>query len=238
LIDTRLIRVNFGAAKRHCPKLNRKFITASVVLAALFPTLCLAQPQTRPLNSGNDACRSIPEPVMQKECYATPKTLGNQTDAQEMMLASGWRLLRIPNRSDGFDTISISHAADFQKSDPNFAGLMVRCADGQLEVVAVVIEPYPPSAEIDLSIKIDDGRTSNNAGIIIPPGVMVRVPSDTAKLITDSRNPPEQLDVRLISRAGTTTKGFVKLAGLEPAMAAIKTLCKPETGRDQIKTQR
>src|ERR1700730_10668658 len=119
---------------------------AIVVTIIFFADIGLGRSQGFNIPAGNDPCRSISDPTVRTRCYETSNAFGKQTNAQSTTLSGGWRLVRTPNPQSGMDTISISHTAEVQKSDPNFAGMMLRCDEGQVEVLMIVLEPYPPLA--------------------------------------------------------------------------------------------
>ncbi len=216
---------NSIAARRHRISVDRKFVLATLISTVFFPIVCLSQPQTIESNNSADACRSISERSARIQCYETPGPSDNQTKAYGAMIASGWGLVKTSNPSGGVSMISISHAADTKKSDPNFAGMVLRCVEDRIEILLVVIEPYRPSVQINLTVKVDNGLASTNSGSIVPPGIMIRLAPEAAKFIMEGQRAPDELDVKLISESGAINRGFVKLAGLEPAIVTLKKLC-------------
>jgi len=215
---------NSITARRYRVCIDRKFVLTTLISTVLFPIVCLSQPHTIESNISADPCRSISERSARIQCYETPGTSGNQTKAYGAMLASGWGLVRTSNPSGGVNMISISHAADTKKSDPNFAGMVLRCVEDQIEILLVVIEPYRPNVQIDLTIKVDSSLTSTK-GNIVPPGIMIHLAPEAAKLIMEGQRAPDELDVTLASESDGITRGFIKLAGVEPAIVTLKKLC-------------
>jgi hypothetical protein len=67
------------------------------------------------------------------------ESLGQPTEA-------GWQLIGTPNPQGGAEAVSIMRSADFLQSDPDLAGLMVRCAPKSQELLIVMIRPMPPGA--------------------------------------------------------------------------------------------
>ena len=57
-----------------------------------------------------------------------------------------WRLVRTPNPRGGPDAVSIMQTAEPMRSDLDLAGLMLRCAERDIEVVVVLLKPFPPRA--------------------------------------------------------------------------------------------
>jgi len=172
--------------------------------------------------NASDSCHLIADRMRQAQCYETLKQIGGQSSKQSI-LPHGWKLIGSPD--SGRREHSISHTGDFQSSDPNFAGMMLRCVDNRIEVLLIVIEPYPPQAAIDLTIKLGNSSESTYRSSVVPPGLMVLLPSEAAAIITGSRRPADELRVDLTDGTAPRTKGMVKLLGLEQAIGMLKSLC-------------
>jgi hypothetical protein len=199
-------------------------LTASVaafILAGIVPTP--SQRLEPPVD--NDACRAIMDHNMQLRCYEMSNALGNQMNAQRTDLLNGWRLVRIPNARGGADAVSITHSADLQKSDPNLVGIVLRCEGGPIDVLLVVIEPYPPQAAIDLTIKVDGSTALTFRGSVIHPGVMIRLPNEIATSIIQRGRSADELSVRMEYGNTRPVAGIVKLAGFAGAIEALTKLC-------------
>jgi len=207
--------------------INHSQITSGFRWAALAAAIILglAKSQAVETSDGNDTCRVISDFTVQKQCYAIINTLSNKTNAQGQTLLEGWQLVRTPDPRGGADAISISHVADLQKSDPNLAGITLRCVNRQIEIFMIVIEPYPPNIPINLSLKLGNNSASTYRGNIVPPGVMVRLPPEAATAIFDRRPQFDDLNVSLAYGTAPVTTGLVKLTGLEQALGTLKTLC-------------
>jgi hypothetical protein len=200
---------------------------AIVVTIIFFADIGLGRSQGFNIPDGNDPCRSISDPTVRTRCYETSNAFGKQTSAQSTTLPGGWRLVRTPNPQSGMDTISISHTAEVQKSDPNFAGMMLRCDEGQVEVLMIVLEPYPPLAPIDVTIAFSNRPTSKYRASIVPPGVMVRLPPEAAASISEEGRKVDELSMSLANGAAPMTSGVVKLTGFEQALGTLRKLCTP-----------
>jgi hypothetical protein len=210
-----------GVAAHLAPAAGRLAIAASVIFLA---GIDLGRSQGVNTSADNDACRSIAEPAARAQCNEMSKMFGNPTNAQRTTLPGEWRLVRTPNPRGGIDAISVSHTAEIQKSDPNFAGIMLRCDQGQMEALVIVLEPYPPSAIIELTITRHNLPSKYRAGVV-PPGVMVRLPADAATTLLAAGHQDEELTVSLASESTTPTKGVVKLSGLDQAVGTLRGLC-------------
>src|SRR5437870_12087111 len=76
-----------------------------------------------------ERCRAIADDAARLRCYesAAGGAPGNPAGASN--LKGGWRLVRTHNPRGGEDAVSVMHTADPFRSDPDFAGLTLRCAE-------------------------------------------------------------------------------------------------------------
>ncbi|HET6378512.1 MAG TPA: hypothetical protein VFG05_09445 [Methylocella sp.] len=112
--------------------------------------------------------------------------------------------------------------ADFERSDSRLAGLMLRCALEGIEAVIVVVEPFPPHAQPEVSLRTPAGEGRFTGGVI-PTGAGIRLPKEAAALITGA---PEgrSLDIR-VTADGETFGGAVGLTGLMKALGWLTAEC-------------
>lgn len=134
-------------------------------------------------------------------------------------VAGNWRLVRTPNPQGGKDAISVTRTAELAESDPNFAGLMIRCGDPQFEILIVLVRPLPPRTHPTVSI----GRAKYD-GTVIPPGAAILLPGAATVDAQASWLALPRLDIK-IEEDGSQTKGVVSLDGLDAALAALSASC-------------
>ena len=81
-----------------------------------------------------------------------------------------WRLVRTAGPDKGADVVSLMHTADALKSDPDFAGLVIRCrGKNEFQISFVVVQPFPPRARPE--IVINDGRSDVRfTATVLPSG--------------------------------------------------------------------
>ncbi len=132
---------------------------------------------------------------------------------------NAWRLVRTPGGVGKPDALSIMHTADFERSDPLLAGLMLRCGDAGIETIIVLIEPFPPEARPKITLRAD-GQESYFEGRSTLTGVGVRVPIDAMDKATNSWRRARELFVQ-ISEGKTEIDGVVKLSGLDAAIQPL-----------------
>ena len=76
-------------------------------------------------------------------------------------LNHSWRMIRTPRPAGGRDVVSIMKSADITESDPDFAGLMLRCSDTSTEVLIVLLRPLLPHEQP--SVVIEAGSRAHNS---------------------------------------------------------------------------
>jgi hypothetical protein len=136
---------------------------------------------------------------------------------------AGWRLIHGTSR-DGKSGAAILRTADFERSDSRLAGLMERCGGAQgIETVIVVVEPFPPHAKPQVSLRTPE-RSLEFAGSIIPTGAGIRLPLDAAKLEALEFGKADEIEVKVTSD-GAAIKGVVALTGLPKALARLNAEC-------------
>lgn len=114
------------------------------------------------------------------------------------------------------------NTADFERSDSRLAGLMLRCGVEGIEAVIVVVEPFPPHAQPEISLRTPAGE-GRFTGSVIPTGAGIRLPREAAALIT--RAPEDRsVDIR-VSAEGETFSGTVGLTGLSKALGWLTAEC-------------
>lgn len=202
---------------------------ASTRLAALITLILVAgsafAPAQAPQPRDPDLCNAITDQRMRARCYETLKVFDNQAEGYRAELPGGWHLSRTQNANGGAELVSVMHAADFRKSDLNLAGILLQCVGGPIDVLIVVIQPYPPRAIIDVTLKFDDAAGSFHRGSVIPPGVLVHLPADVASSLLQRERSAKALSVQLVYEKKSETKGVVELAGFSEAIDALKSQC-------------
>ncbi|HEY8007903.1 MAG TPA: hypothetical protein VIE66_14145 [Methylocella sp.] len=137
--------------------------------------------------------------------------------------APSWRLVRStgPNGEPGAS--AILHTIDFERSNPRLAGLMLRCGKQNIEIIIVVIEPFPPRARPQVTLSTS-GQVFQFEGSIIPTGAGILLPSDaTGSLIGPLRSASE-LEIKVTDRE-SVLNGVVPLSGLSTALDSLDAEC-------------
>jgi hypothetical protein len=129
-----------------------------------------------------------------------------------------WHLVRTPGPEKGADVVSIMHTADALRSDPDLAGIVIRCRPkSALQIAFVLITPFPPRSRPNLTVSVNQTK-ARFQGEPIPPGAMVALPSEAEVLTKGPWLSAAELTVD-IERDGGTIHGVVPLNNLADAIA-------------------
>lgn len=197
------------------------FVVAALLFAGVAPAY--SQDTSSPANA--HSCRSILNDKARLQCEMS-NAFGAQSPSQRTALPEGWSLARTSPPGGGPDRISVTHSADLEQSGANFAGVALRCVKGQIELLLIVIEPYPPqTTTIDVAIKMGARFTSTYRAKVIPPGVMIRLPDAVVPRILDNPDHAAELNASLTLGNSPPTAGTIKLAGIGQAIGTLRSLC-------------
>ena len=140
-------------------------------------------------------------------------------------LPSGWRMVRSSNPRGGPDAVSIMHTADLERSDPDFAGIMIRCATGTTEVVVILIRSFPLRTRPRVTLNIGALHHQFEA-TIVPPGSALLLPLKTEALV--ARSPNADLSMQIVHEQ-RAIRGVVPLDGLKVAFSTLVASCPAPT---------
>ena len=200
-------------------------------LAGLLPVLTLAFAAAGvaiPASAANDIsrCVAIEDSGARLRCYESLTPPNPKLPPSRALASPGapqtigrWRLIRTPNPHGGKEAISIMRPGELSGSDSNFVGLMVRCAESDIEVLLVLIDPLPLRAHPRVSINGTKFESS-----VAPPGSAVLLPGDVAVLARQRWSTLPSLSFE-IDQAGSVTKGHVFLKDFDAALKALTAAC-------------
>jgi hypothetical protein len=176
------------------------------------------------ISLGFEKCRIIADDRARLDCL---KKLLAPAPAVSPEAKSGqdtWPLIVTHRSAGGRDAVAIMRTADTSRSDPDLAGLMIRCGEKPgFEVLLAVVRPFPPRARRD--VVIGSGATqmvlqakisSLGTGIILPveATVFTTGPWQGLKELSVAIKAPE-MEIR----------GVIPLDGLAPAMTRLSANC-------------
>lgn len=149
---------------------------------------------------------------------------GASADLQGRSEAAGaWRLVRTPNPAGGRDAVSIMQTADISGSDLGFAGVMLRCNNGAIEVLIALVRPLPPRSKIRVTIQA--GTTTNQfIATTVAPGVLLLLPPAAAALASGPWQTAPKLAI-VIDDDNGPIHGAIAVAGLPGALQELLANC-------------
>ena len=122
--------------------------------------------------------------------------------------------------------MSMIHTADITRSDPDLAGLMLRCGEHGAEVAIVVVTPFPPRARPEVTVSADenDGKEGHFTATVVSPGAELLLPAEATGLVAG----PWQLTHELVVKVSSPEQSFggvVPIDGLAAALATLVANC-------------
>jgi hypothetical protein len=135
-----------------------------------------------------------------------------------------WRLVRTPGPDKGGDVVSIMHTADALRSDPDFAGMMIRCRpQAALQIAFVLITPFPPRSRPQVTVSINRSL-ARFQGEPLPSGSMVALPGEAGVLAKGPWRSATELAVD-IEKDGNIIHGIIPLDNLADAIPYLQSNC-------------
>jgi hypothetical protein len=114
--------------------------------------------------------------------------------------------------------------ADTTQSDPDFAGLIVRCApQGKIDVLVALIRPFPPRSRPQVTIA-SGGISQTFEASMAAAGAAVLLPSEVAAFAGGKWQSTPSLTVT-IKENGSEIKGLVAMNGLREAYGSLLAGC-------------
>jgi hypothetical protein len=145
--------------------------------------------------------------------------LGSPATSSSIPIAGKWRLLRTPNPRDGQNVVSIMTTAELSGSDVDFAGLNLRCAEQDFEILVFLIRPFPPRAQPAVTF---NGKTFQ--GNVVSPGTAILLPRTASTLAKEQWQSLPNLAID-VDDVGTKTHGLVSLNGFRTALQTLTAAC-------------
>jgi hypothetical protein len=156
---------------------------------------------------------------------ALSTTASSTSNANQPTLTGGWRLIRTKNPNGGPDAISVSHTADLGLSDVNFAGVMLRCGEEDMEVIVVAVTPFSPRAKPEVTVVTSAQEWRFNAEVI-SPGAELQLPIEAIRLAAGPWQSARQLTIQVVSQEQSFS-GVVATEGIGQALATLRAYCAP-----------
>jgi hypothetical protein len=198
---------------------------AAVALYLAAPTGALSQAAS---TDDFESCKAIAADQARLDCFK--RLLSRDKPSEDRPSKDLWPLIKTPRPNGGGEAFAIMRAGDTTESDPDFAGLMIRCREQPgLEVVLALIRPLPPRSKRDVVILSGAGQPVLRAETAAP-GTALILPIDGNALTTGDWRKLKQLSIKIIDPDGDI-KGVVPLDGIGPAIARLTDACQAEQAK-------
>lgn len=130
----------------------------------------------------------------------------------------------LPPGGGGHEAVSIMRTADTTRSDPDLAGLMIRCQEGPgFQVLLALVRPLPPRAQRSVVVSPTTTPTIIHAEVS-PLGTGIVLPVEPSAFTTGQWRDLKELAV-LIQDPQADIRGVIPLEGLAPALAKLSARC-------------
>jgi len=177
-----------------------------------------------------ERCRAITDDAARLRCFEniTRKPTVNSASRTLGPEAGTWRLVRTPNPAGGPDAVSIMQTADTAKSDFGLAGLALRCQDGGVEVIVVLVGALPLRAHPKIVVSTG-GKGADFSATVVPPGASLLLPHLASELASGPWTVAGEVAIQIepgqIEGAPSLIRGVIPLAGLGSALPTLLANC-------------
>jgi len=196
-------------------------ISAALLVAAIAgPSLADAAGSSPENSAGLEHCLIIRDDAARLRCFED----ATSPPAKKIPSTSnGWQLLRTPRPQGAGEAVSMTHTPELMRSDPDFAGMMLRCGDKGIEILFVVISPFSPRSHPMVTVPGADNDL-RFAATVVPPGVALRLPDDALALADGPWQSRSELPVK-IEDSPISIRGIVPISGLDVALKTLRANC-------------
>ncbi len=173
--------------------------------------------------AGVEHCRTIPDSAARLRCYedATANPIRPQVGSSS--LTGGWRLVRTPSPRGDEDAVSVMHIADQFRSDPDFAGLTLRCREARIEVLVITLQTFSPRAKPQVTLTAAGARAQFSASVSLPGAALI-LPAQATALASGPWQNLSELAVE-VDNEGSVIRGVIPLEGLRDALQTLRINC-------------
>jgi hypothetical protein len=172
-----------------------------------------------------ESCRAIQADQPRLDCFRKLLSSGeSKTAADDKPAKDLWPLIKTPRPEGRGEAVAIMRTADTAQSDPDFAGLIIRCGERQqLEVVLALIKPLPPLSKHEIVMSAG-AEPSTLQAETTQQGTALALPIDAMAFTTGAWREAKDLSIKIIDPEGDI-KGIIALDGVGPAIAKLTANC-------------
>jgi hypothetical protein len=202
-------------------------VTFAPAFIGLGPAISVEQVSESAFNR----CRAVPDDAIRLRCF---ENIGSESQkplheqVPDVLSASPsvekWRLVRSRHPQGGKDAVSIIHAGELSSSDPDFAGLILRCGDLDVEILIAVIRPFPLRDRPHVTLA-SGGSSHSFSATVMPPGALVLLPPEATELARGAWLSIKEISASVEDPPHAIVKGVVGLDGLGTAFRTLVANC-------------
>lgn len=173
-----------------------------------------------------ERCSAIAADQARLDCLRAllQKSSSGTITAESGDVADLWPLIRTPRPNGAADAVAIMRTAETTQSDPDLAGLMIRCQEkARLEVLLALVRPLPPRSKRNVTVNLGPSESVLH-GEALPIGTALLLPIDATTFTTGPWRDLNQLSVRISDPEGDI-RGVISLGGIRPAVAKLAASC-------------
>jgi hypothetical protein len=194
----------------------------SMALVYLVATTALFA-RGRDVSQDFEKCKTIANDQARLTCLKDllPNT---SSDPAASAVHDSWPLVRTPNPKGGPDAVAIMRTADTARSDPDLAGLMIRCQEKPgFEVLLVLVRPFPPRTKRDVVVTAGTTQSVLRAEASAT-GTALILSIEATAFTTGPWYGLEECAVT-VKDPEAEIRGVIPIGGLAPAMAKLGASC-------------
>lgn len=199
---------------------------ASIVFTYLLAAVPAVAAEPPDIAEGFAKCKTIDDDRARLDCLkkllAAPPTAKPPAAGVE----DRWPLVVTPPPpgGGGREAVSIMRTAETTRSDPDLAGLMIRCQEKPgLQVLLALVRPLPPRAKRSVVVSPTTTPTIIHAEVS-PLGTGIVLPVEPSMFTTGRWRELKELAVLIHDPEGDI-RGVIPLDGLAPALAKLSARC-------------
>ncbi|QQN65734.1 hypothetical protein JIR23_08615 [Bradyrhizobium diazoefficiens] len=139
--------------------------------------------------------------------------------------SSSWKFTRTQGAKEGESYGAIMKTADTAQSNPDFAGLIVRCAPkGKVDVLVALVRPFPPRSHPRVTVTSTPGGTVAVEASMAAAGAAVLLPDEVSAFAAGKWQLTASLSI-VVKESDSEIKGVVALNGLREAYNSLQANC-------------
>jgi hypothetical protein len=172
---------------------------------------------------GVERCRTISDSAARLRCYEDATADPSRQRGGSSSLTGGWRLVRTRNPRGDEDAVSVMHTADLFRSDPDLAGLTLRCGEAGIEVLVILLQTFSPRAKPQVSLSATGENVHFTASVSLP-GTALILPAEATALASGPWQNLSELGIE-VDNESRVIRGVIPLEGLRDALQTLRVNC-------------